>query len=147
MTYFASELSILVDGERVPLARAQADPLSRAVIISLFTWRRAEPDDVLPADRRHGWWGDSYATAQGDRIGSRLWLLSRAKLTLETIARARHYGEEALAWLVADGVASRIEVAAERLGLDGLALSCRIWRHDGRPVDLRFSDVWKVLNV
>lgn len=147
MTYFASELSIAIDGKRVPLDRVQGDPLARAVVISLFTWRRANPDDDLPAGQRHGWWGDSHATVPGDRIGSRLWLLSRATLTTETIARARYYGEEALGWLTADGLASRVEVAAERFGLDGLALSCRIWRHDGRPVDLRFSDLWKVLNA
>lgn len=145
MSYFAQDLSVTVDGQTLPLDLTQGDPLARAVLMSLFTWRRALPSDPLPADTRHGWWGDTYPAAEGDRIGSRLWLLSREKLTANTVNRAREYAEEALAWLVEDGVASRVEVTAERRGLDGLALVCRIWRADGRPVDLRFPDAWKVI--
>ena len=120
----------------------------RAVIISLFTWRRARPDDDLPGDLRMGWWGDSVPEIPNDRIGSRLWLLSRAKLTAETVARAREYAEEALAWLVEDGVAARVTVESERIGLSTLGLACRIYRSDGSaPLDIRFSDVWEFLNV
>ena len=49
-----------------------------AVLLSLLSDRRAESGD-LPAgatDRR-GWWGDTLAAVDGDRIGSRLWLLGR----------------------------------------------------------------------
>jgi hypothetical protein len=33
------------------------DPLTRAVIISFFSWRKSEPDDNPEQD--NGWWGDS----------------------------------------------------------------------------------------
>jgi phage gp46-like protein len=147
MSYFEQELSVTVDGVQVNAGMMPSDPLVRAVIVSLFTWRRARPDDELPGSARMGWWGDSFASVDGDRIGSRLWLLARAKLTAQTVARAREYAQEALAWLVADGVASRVEVEAERMGTTGLALACRITRSDGRTVDLRFSNVWESLSV
>ena len=90
------------------------------VIISLFTDRRAEPDDELPVgqDDRRGWWGDALppATADaaaGDRIGSRLWLLKREKQTQEALNRARGYIEEALAWTIADGVFASLDVTVE----------------------------------
>ncbi len=35
---------------------ASADPLERAVVISLFTWRRAEPSDPVDDDERYGYW-------------------------------------------------------------------------------------------
>lgn len=146
MSYFAQDLSITVDGVAVDAGMMPADQLARAVVMSLFTWRRARPDDELPGDQRMGWWGDSYATVDGDRVGSRLWLLARAKLTAQTVNRAREYAEEALAWLVEDGVASRVEVEAERQGLTTLALACRIYRSDGRAVDLRFANVWESLS-
>ncbi|EEA7793085.1 TPA: phage GP46 family protein, partial [Escherichia coli] len=38
------ELWLTVNGKRT-CASAPLDPLPRAVVISLFTWRRAEPDD------------------------------------------------------------------------------------------------------
>ena len=84
-------LTVTVDGKLVALGLDSSEPLVRAVIISLFTWRRARPDDDLPGDLRMGWWGDSVPEIPNDRIGSRLWLLSRAKLTVETVARAREY--------------------------------------------------------
>lgn len=91
------------------------DTLRTAVLISLFTDRRASAEDDLPdgagGDRR-GWIGDALATAEGDRIGSRLWLLKRRKQTEETRLLAEDYCREALQWLVEDGVASAIAVEA-----------------------------------
>ncbi len=70
--------------------------LRRAVEISLFTWRRANASDQLEDDERYGWWGDSFPLVANDRIGSRLWLLRRRKLTTETIGAAVTYAQEAL---------------------------------------------------
>lgn len=145
-------LTIVLDGQTLPLGLENTEPLVRAVIISLFTWRRASPDDVLPDPgpnaMRMGWWGDSFPPVDNDRIGSRLWLLSREKLTAQTVLRAKEYAEEALRWLTEDGVAARVEVEAERIGLTTLGLAVRVFRADGRvPLDVRFSDVWGFLNV
>ena len=139
-------ITLVLDGRTIPLGLDSPEPLVRAIIISLFTWRRANPDDDLPGDQRMGWWGDSFPPVENDRIGSRLWLLGRAKLTAATVIRAREYAEEALRWLVEDGVAARVEVEAERIGLLTLGLACRVYRADGQPsVDVRFSDVWGFL--
>ena len=135
----ASTFAVLRAGGR------ELNPLVRAVIISLFTWRRANPDDVLPGNERMGWWGDSFPTVPNDKIGSRLWLLSREKLIPSTVQRARRYAEEALAWLVKDGVAARVEVEAERQGLSTLALGVRVFKSDGKPMDIRFPDAWSFL--
>ena len=105
----------------------QDDSLTTCVLVSLFTDRRARPDDPLPAgngDYRRGWVGDALADRSDDRIGSRLWLLRREKQTEETRRRAEEYCREALAWLVSDGLASRIDVSAEwvRQGLLGVVI-------------------------
>ena len=76
------ELWLTVNGKRT-CASAPLDPLTRAVVISLFTWRRAEPDDN--ADVPMGWWGDTWPAVQNDRYGSRLWLLQRSKLTNQLV--------------------------------------------------------------
>uniref|UniRef100_A0A1A9VZ25 Baseplate_J domain-containing protein n=1 Tax=Glossina brevipalpis TaxID=37001 RepID=A0A1A9VZ25_9MUSC len=76
------------------------DRLSRAVIISLFTWRRAEPDD--DTDTPFGWWGDTWPTVQNDRIGSRLHLLKRSTLTNQTAQKAKEYISQALTWMTDD---------------------------------------------
>lgn len=118
--------------------------LSTAVLISLFSDRRAEPDDRLPdagGDRR-GWWGDLGAARPAGRLGSRLWLLEREKRTPAVVARAREYAEEALAWLVADGVARRVEVATSVTPEGWLALQVIVIRPEG-PDRQRFDFVWR----
>lgn len=122
---------------------ADAD-LETAVLISLFTDRRAEADDLLPdrAASRRGWWGDAFAKR---RIGSRLWLLSREKQLREVVSRAKEYAEEALAWLVEDGIARRVAVQAEvvRPGMVGLAV--QIERTQAQPERFRYELAWKQL--
>ena len=111
--------------------------LSTAILISLFTDRRAEDDDELPlgtTDRR-GWWGDAFAEISGDRIGSRLWLLRREKQTQQTLNRAKEYAHEALAWLVEDGVATSLQIDASNAGNAILSLAISITLPDGTPFD------------
>ena len=100
---------------------ASSGGLRSAVIVSLFTDRRAEEDDALPdpddrwdADRR-GWWADAYAAGE-DLHGSRLWLLRRAKETPDTLYRARTYAQESLQWLLDDGIATTVEVSSQWAG-------------------------------
>lgn len=145
MPSYAPDLPIVIGGVESSWL-AVSDPLVRAVVISLFTWRRANRDDPHEG-MRWGWWGDGLAEQPNDRIGSRLWLLAREKLTQRTVIRAREYAEEALRWLLDDRVATRVTVTAERLGLDRLALQCVIERDQRAPVTLRFADTWRTLHA
>jgi len=121
-------------------------PLTRAVLISLLTWRRAETDD--DTTEVFGWWGDTFPTVANDRIGSRLWLLRRSKLTNATAARARDYARQALQWMTEDGVAARVEVDATRTGLSSMRLDVVLWQQDGSQHAIIFDDIWQgVLNV
>ena len=123
--------------------------LETAVIISLFTDRRARDDDELPdhnnSDKR-GWWGDLVAEVADDQIGSRLWLLERAKTTENVLVKAKEYATEALSWMIEDGVAKGIVVEAERQGIEGndrLALLVKISQSDGRETALKFNTKWE----
>lgn len=123
---------------------ASLDLLTRAVIISLFTWRRAERDDDTP--QIFGWWGDTWPTVQNDRIGSRLYLLRRSKLTNKTPQLARDYVRQALEWMTEDGVAARLDVIPTRTGIDTLALAITIYQRDGNIHNIIFDDIWSELN-
>ena len=116
--------------------------LAQVVLISLFSWRVAEEGDALPvAGVRNGWWADAFAD-DGDRFGSRLWLLGRARPDLAAVNAARGYAIEALAWIVTDGLAARVDVTAERVGRDAIGLGVTVQRDDGTGVVLRFDDFW-----
>lgn len=129
-----------------------SDPgLETAIIISLFSDRRADERDDLPdlqnLDRR-GWWGDlTLATTEtgSDRIGSKLWLLERAKTTPETIAKAKIYIEEALQWLLDDQIAIKIDVEVDREGIvgsDRLEFGVKIYKSSGDVEVFNFSEQW-----
>ena len=77
------------------------DTLKNAVIISIYSDRRANSDDVLELNENpRGWFADSFNPVRNDKIGSRLWLLRRAKLINDTLIKAREYVLESLRWLI-----------------------------------------------
>ncbi len=111
-----------------------------AVIISLFTDRIAEAvDDVDANANRRGWWADILSDVQGDKIGSRLWLLGRSKQTKDTLLRAKEYAQEALQWLLDDGVASRLQIETEWVERSTLGIRVQIYKAAGEPFDQVFE--------
>jgi phage gp46-like protein len=112
------------------------DTWHTAIILSLFTNRRAGVDDVLPlgVTDRHGWVGEEFATddfdARADAWGSRLWLVYYGKRSDDVLEAARFAAQEALDWLVRDGIAERIVVTAQWAGpqKDRLAIRPTIYR-------------------
>ncbi len=116
-----------------------------AVAVSLFSHRTALADDALPSgtDRR-GWWGDTEAREihGGTPIGSRLWLLSREKQTEQTRVRAEDYCREALAWLVADRIATRVDVTCVWFAHQRLGAEIDIYRGPAKSIAVRFEKLW-----
>lgn len=135
------ELWLTVNGKTVS-ASSQLDPLTRAVVISLFTHRRADPDDNV--DVPMGWWGDTWPVVANDRYGSKLWLLQRSKLTNALVNTVRNYLRDALKWMQEDGVVTRIDIDIQRTGINELVNKIVLWRRDG-PVTISFNDLWSVI--
>lgn len=123
------------------------DGLLTAVLLSLFTDRQARPDDQLPnadigdMDRR-GWCGDDLNDDPADRIGSRLWLNEAAKQLDAVRASDRDYGNEALQWMVSDGVASKVDVRALSPSSGMRALAVAIHRPDQSVTRFQFENFW-----
>lgn len=120
--------------------------LETAVIISLFTDRRASETDELPATEtdRRGWWGNTLQSPDDDEeIGSKLWLLRREKEMPVVLIRAREYATDALKWLVRDKVASRVDVNVSIARPGWLFLNPVIHRPSSRIVEYRFDYNWQ----
>ncbi|MET3132229.1 phage gp46-like protein [Oxalobacteraceae bacterium GrIS 1.11] len=119
--------------------------LETAILISLFTDREANPDDVIPdgtGDPR-GWVGD---LGQPYKIGSRIWLLARAKQSPETLRLASDYIGEALQWLIDDGVVARFDITAEWSAPSLLGAAVMAYQNNGSSIPMNFSWVWKAIH-
>lgn len=122
--------------------------LDTAVILSLFTDRRAEDDDIVSGDDKRGTWIDSFSDVEGDKFGSRLWLLESAKLLPETVNRVREYCAEALNWMVRDGVAKAVNVTAQitrHHPLGVIATQIEIVKPDGTTTRYKFEKLWSAV--
>lgn len=116
--------------------------LETAVLISIFTDRLAEDSDTIPdgsTDAR-GWVGDEDQTVI---VGSRLWLLDRSKQTSAVLNRATDYINEALKWLIDDGVVARLDVVTEftKPGMLGAMITAK--KQDGTVVAMQFAWAWQ----
>ena len=111
------------------------DTPATPMLISLGTDRRAEPDDELPDGidalnastsfvSRRGWAGDAL-DALGRRIGSRIWLLNRAKQTETTRRFCEIWAAESLAWAEAE-TGTPAEISATWLQRGLLKLRCMV---------------------
>jgi phage gp46-like protein len=132
------------DWDTTPHDLATGSPIESAVLVSLFTDRRASADYVDPdpngvPDLR-GWWGDTY---EPSLIGSRLWQLNRSKITDQTtvLNRARDYCQEALQWLIDDGVAASVTVQTFWASINALGILIDI-KSPGSVPPLRFKYSW-----
>jgi phage gp46-like protein len=124
---------------------ARDEGLETAVIISLFTDRRASAEQMpveLPQDDLRGYWGDISNATPSDQTGSLLWLLAREKQLPQILGRAQQYCREALAWMVEDLVATRVEVTAEFVAQGWMLILVDIFRPTGSPVRYRFNYEW-----
>lgn len=127
------------------ISENREDMLTRSVLISLFTWRRAMTDDPVDDEELFGWWGDSYPTIADDRIGSRLWLLRRVKLTDATQRDAEFYANEALQWLLDDGHVIAIEITSEKHDISRLNLILILTVPGGDRVEIKPNSSWQVI--
>ena len=146
--------AVSIDWLRSPVGLVdEGEDLRSAVIVALGTDRLANVDDKLPqidSDDRRGWWGDMDAGMiwGGWPIGSRLWLLERAKIVGSgaaegaTLARAEDYAREALQPFLERGIASRLHVVAERVGRERIDMLATLYRGPLPAVQLRYQYLW-----
>ena len=125
------------DGDWSPDNATGASDLQTAVMLSLFTDRQARPDDVIPdsSENARGWWGHP-------ALGSRLWLLERAKATEATRQQAQDYMTEALQWLIDDGVVARFEIKTAYRRSGRLDAQIMAYRQDGAAHAMQFEWAW-----
>lgn len=95
----------------------ERDPgLETAVMITLLTDKLADEEDDLPDDSgyRGGWFGDSIPVVEDYKMGTKLWLLQRAKTVSEIPARAKEYLKDGFQWMIDDEIVQAVNISVER---------------------------------
>lgn len=112
------------------------DSLTNYAIISLFTDRQVEPEELEDGQTQRGWWGDSYSDKPW---GSRLWLIAREKSLQSVADDAEDYAYEALNWMIDDTLIDSVVATATRESSqnsavkDILHLNILLMPSDGQP--------------
>jgi phage gp46-like protein len=136
----------------------ETQALATAVVVALGTDRLAGPNDILPdpdSTDRAGWWGDMDAEElfNGWPIGTKLWLLKRAKIVGPedpegaTIARVEQYISEAIQPFIDNRIATSFDVEAFRNGVNRVDAYVAIYRGPKVPVELRFQVLWNDIEM
>lgn len=95
---------------------ATTDGLDSALMVSLFSDRRAYEDEVADPMKRRGWIGDLVARDPNDRHGSGLWIVTEQhRLEPQTEIAVRIEAEAAVDWMREEGL---ITARAARVGVD-----------------------------
>lgn len=138
------DLAFRQSGEGIDLELSKGDftfdeGLETAVLCSLFTDAYVAPEELPEGfEDPKGWWADSISTRPNERFGSRMWLLDRGKLTVESKNAMKEYALSALAWLIEDGIASKIQATTEILSGQGISLKVNIYKPSGEDIPFKF---------
>lgn len=87
------------------------DGLESAIVVSVFSDRRAYKDEVGDPMRRRGWIGDLVSEVPGDLHGSGLWLYEQSRLTQEVVTGVRQEAEQCLEWMIQEDLVLSVSAA------------------------------------
>lgn len=132
---------------------AEDRSLTTAVLVALNTDATADASDILPdprSDDLRGWWGDLDAEEiwGGWPIGSKLWLLTRAKIVDQTaregatIARVENYIAAAIQPFVAARICSKFAVNAWQDTDERIMARLTLYRGPKSAIALEFQALW-----
>jgi|ERR1035437_9480877 phage gp46-like protein len=135
----------------------ETQQLASAITVALNTDATADVSDVLPDPRssdRRGWWGDLDAQAiwNGWPIGSKLWLLARAKIVDSgaregaTTVRVKNYIMAALQPFIDNKICSQISVAVTLNNIRQITAQIIIYRGPKTAIQLNYEPLWDELS-
>lgn len=111
--------------------------LDTALIMSLFIDKRATQGQVSDPARRRGNLIDELNEDQDYQLGSTLWLSDQARANQETLNRDIASANDALSWLILDGIAQNIQVTgASTNGTE--SIDVKIQRFDDENFNQQF---------
>ncbi|MES2615429.1 MAG: phage GP46 family protein [Bdellovibrionota bacterium] len=116
------------------------ESLKSAVLVSLFTDVRCEKTELPSGETlQRGYFGDGIF---GEKTGSKLWLLERAKYTNDVLIKAKEYAQNALNWLVTDGLAKEVGVQTYFNEKKKMILNITLFKNNDAVESITINNLW-----
>lgn len=116
------------------------DSFDTSLTVSLMADARASSSQVPRAELRRGWWGNQFNDDPSFEVGSKLWLLSQARKTQDTLNSAIDFAKNALQWVINDNHAKGINVTGKPTDT-GIQLTVVIDR-GASTTETKYYDLW-----
>jgi phage gp46-like protein len=125
----------------------QEQGFETSIIMSYFSNRRANVDDILPDNSGYkgGWVGDEILNdlyVENLVLGSRLWLLSRSKMNNQLLIDAREFCLESLQWMLDFNITDKIIITTERADIEHISIDTKIYRPENKNLNYRYFYNW-----
>lgn len=124
----------LLDGSSL----SAGNDLETAILISLFSDRLAYSSDDTSSGDRRGWWADTTTNL----IGSRLWLLDRAKGPRNLEKLAKGYIAEGLQWLIDDKIVASFDIQTQWIKPKQLYATITAVKPNGTSQIVKLANLW-----
>ena len=111
------------------------DGLETAILVSLFTNSRRDESDISNPLNRGGWIGNWRTSKRPRELGGLCWTVEHERLTREVLNIARENAQNALAWMIDDGLCRNIEVETEPQNQSKIQYKITITSRDGIKYD------------
>ena len=112
-----------------------------AILVSLLSDARASSSSVGLPSRRRGWVGNIETADTGRQFGSRLWTFHQARLTESTLNGLSVAAQEALSWMIEDGIARSVSAVAEKTDISEATIEIVIVTPVGS--EERYAFTWR----
>jgi hypothetical protein len=114
--------------------------LETAILMSIYCQQR--DDSIEVSSSRGGWAGNELQSVAGFQQGSKLWTLYQSAATEDVANLAQNFIEDALQWLIDDGIAEEISVVTSVIDNSKLQAEVTITRNSNIET-FKFEDLFK----
>lgn len=114
------------------------DFFDSSLLYSIFGEQRANEDEMPDPKRRRGWIGNQHSDYEN---GSKLWLYEQARVTRTLLNDITTTINNAVKWLIDDGLLKNITVNTE-LKNGVIVATLTLERFDSK-VDVKYFDLWE----
>lgn len=95
------------------------DGFDMALLMSVLGEKRASSSEVPAPERRRGWWGNEALDFDDYEFGSKLWLVSQERRTIQTLNNSVTYVRDSLQWMIDDDFLDNVLVSAQYSSISG----------------------------